>query len=171
MANSYIVMNGPMVTTAAPAKVTTAAVIKTLLQLKSAVPIKIIEWGISFDGTSAATPGVVELVDTAAINATVTALAAADVAPWNNANAPANTAGTGGTPLNLGTAASGYTASAEGTIEATRELDLQLIAPTGQYVKQFPLGREPELLPGAFLRVRVTFGAAINCLTYILFEV
>lgn len=173
MSKSYIVYNGPMVTTAAPAKVTTAAVIKTMLQLLPAAnfPIDIVEWGISFDGSAAATPGVVELIDTGAVAATVTAFAAADVMPYKDPNAPANTAGVSGVPLNLGTAQSGFTATVEGTITATRELDVQLIAPTGQYVHQFPLGERPEVLPGKVLRVRVTFPVAVNALCYVIFEI
>jgi hypothetical protein len=51
--------------------------------------------------------------------------------------------------------------------------DTQLIAPTNQYVKQFPLGREPELNGKAtveFLRVRMTFGASVNATIYIVCE-
>lgn len=171
MANTYIIYNAPMPTTAAVVKVTTGTAIKTLLQLKPAVPILVVEWGISFDGSAAATPGTVELIDTGTVGATVTASAAADVMPFNDPNAPANTAGTSGTPLNLGTTHTGYTATAEGTITATKVLDGQLIAPTGQYIKQFPLGREPKIVAANFLRVRVTFAAAINALTYVVFEV
>lgn len=171
MANTYKVFNGAMPTTAAVVKVTTGTIIKTLLQLKPAVPIVVVEWGISFDGSVAATPGTVELIDTGLVAATVTAFAAADVMPYNDPNAPANTAGATGTPLNLSTTASGFTATVEGAITATRVFDPQLIAPTDRYVKQFPLGREPKIPAGNFLRVRVTFGTAVNALCYVVFEV
>lgn len=165
MAKTYFAANGPMPTTAAQVAVTTGTAIKTMLQLATPATedIKIVEWGISFDGSAAATPIKVELVDTAAINATVTAFAAADIIKWNQPNDPA-------TLLTLGTAASGYTASAEGTIVATRELDVQYIAPTNQYVKQFPLGREPVVAVSRFLRIRVTAAAAVNCYCYIIWE-
>ena len=173
MSNTYQVYNGPMVTTAAFAGVTTGTAIKTLLQIKPAanIDIKIIEWGISFDGSAAATPIKVELIDTGTVFGTVTAHAAADVQPFFDPNAPVNTAGTSGVPLNLGTSASGYTCTSEGTITATRYGDLQLIAPTGQYIKQFPLGREFGVKAGNCLRVRVTAGAAVNALTYVIFEI
>lgn len=170
MENLYYVYNGPTVTTAAPVSITTGVAIKTLLQLKPAVYIAVVEWGISFDGSSAATPGKVELIDTGTVFATVTAFAVGDVMPYNNPNAPANTSGTSGTPLNLGTTHSGYTSSGEGTITATRSLDNQLIAPTNQYIKQFPLDREPAIVAGNCLRVRVTFAAAINALCYVVFK-
>lgn len=169
-AKTYIVINGPMPTTAAPGSVATSAVIKTLLQLKPAQQINIIEWGISFDGSAAAAPGKVELIETD-VAATVTAFAAADVMQHNDVNAPANTAGTSGDPLNLGTTHSGYTATAEGTTTASRILDSQLIAPTNQYVKQFPLGREPEIGVAKFARIRVTFPVSVNAYCYIIFEV
>ena len=170
MATTYIVYNGAMPTTSSAAKVTTGTSIKTMLQIKPAVPVKIIEWGISLDGSAAATPGICELIDTSTVGATVTAYATADVMPFFDPNAPANTSGTSGTPLNLGTAQSGYTSSAEGSITATRLGDVQLVAPTNQDWKQFPLGREFGVLAGDFCRIRVNFGTAVNALCYLVFE-
>jgi hypothetical protein len=171
MANLYIVGNYAMPTTAAPVKVATGAAIITLLQLKPAVPISVVEWGISFDAFAAAAPGNVCLIETGTVFGTVTAFAAADVMPFNDPGAPANSAGTSGTPLNLGTSHSGYTCTSEGTIVATRIGDSQLIAPTNQYVKQFPLGREFRVAAGSCLRVRATFAATVNALCYVVFEV
>jgi hypothetical protein len=172
MANSYIVYNGPMVTTAAPAKVTTGTAIKTMLQVVPAVPIKPILWAVSFDGSAAATPGVCELIDTYAVAATVTAYAVADVAPYGGlSDVPVNTTGSSGTPLNLGTALSGYTSTSEGSITTTRLGDVQLVAPTNQYLQQFPLGREWFVPAGHTLRIRMTFGTAVNALCYVIFEV
>lgn len=173
MTKTYIVANGARPTTAAVPPVTTGTVIKTLLQIKPATnsPLLIVEWGISFDGFAAAAPGDVELVETGTVFATVTAFAATDVMPWHDPNAPVNTAGASGVPLNLSTTASGYTATGEGTPTVGRLFDGQQIAPTGQYVKQFPLGREPGVDPGNALRIRTTFAAAINALCYIIFEV
>jgi len=172
MANLYIVTNGPMPTTAAPSKVTTGTGAKTMLQIKPAVPIKVVEWGWSGDASAAATPGEVELLSTGSIAATVTAYAAADVMKFSDPNAPTNTTGSTGTPLNLATTASGYTATAEGTITAVKEFDLQQIPGFAQYVKQFPLGREPAIAAGEFLRIRNTFaGGAVNAYCYVIFEV
>ena len=171
MANQYIIWNGAMPTTAALVKVTTGTVIKTMLQLLGAVPFKVKEWGISFDGFALAAPGTVELLVTGAVGATVTAHVAAGIMPFNDPNAPVNSAGTGGTPFNLGTTHTGYSASAEGTITATEVLDAQLLSPMAQYIKQYPLGDEPKVAAADFLRVRVTFAAAINALTYVIVEV
>lgn len=170
MPNLYIVYNGAMPTTSSAAKVTTGTSVKTMLQVKPAVNIEVVEWGVSFDGSAAATPGTCELIDTGTVFATVTAYATADVMPFNNPNAPANTSGTSGTPLNLGTSASGYTASAEGTITATRLGDVQLVAPTNQNWKQFPLDNGFGVPAGDSLRIRVNFSAAVNCLCYVVFK-
>jgi hypothetical protein len=122
--------------------------------------LEVIEWGISFDGSAAATPGVCELVDTVSINSTVTAYVAADITKVSQV-------GTTASGLTLAVAGSGYTASAEGTVTATRQFDTQLLPPTAPYIKQFPLERGPTMLQSEFLRVRVTFGTAINALCYI----
>jgi hypothetical protein len=156
-----------MPTTAAQAVVTTGTAIKTLLQLKPFNTIKIVEWGISFDGSAAATPIKVELLDTGTIFGTVTASADVDVAKLGSVeDAVASIAG-----LTLGTSATGYTCTSEGSITSVRMFDVQLIAPTGQYVKQFPLGREPKGIIGNAVRIRVTAAAAVNAYCYIIFEV
>jgi len=166
----YLIANGPSPTTAAQVKVTTGTAIKTMLQVKgvTALPYKIIEWGISFDGSAAATPIAVELLETGTVFATVTAHVAAGIVkfgPGVGAGLPTSTI-----YFEVGTAATGYTSTAEGTITASRVLDVQLIAPTNQYVKQFPLGREPWIDAVSALRIRVTAGAAVNAYCYVIVE-
>lgn len=166
----YTIFNGPSPTTAAQVPVTTGTSIKTLLQVKPGATknAKIIEWGISFDGSAAATPIKVELLETD-VAATVTASAAADLVKTDD------NALSGGDPttalLAVGTTSTGYTSSGEGTITATRVFDAQLVAPTNQYVKQFPLGREPIIQVSKFGRIRVTAGAAVNAYCYMVVEV
>ncbi len=166
----YMFANGPMQTTAGFVPVTTGSVIKTLLQFKPSATIaaKIIEWGVSFDGSAAATPGKVELIETD-VAATVTAAVAADITKLDS------DALAGGDPttnlIQVGTSSTGYSASVEGSITVVRNFDLQLIAPTSQYIKQFPLGREPVLQVGKFARIRVTFGSAINAYAYVIVSI
>ena len=158
-----------MPTTAAQAVVTTGVAIKTLLQVKLGTQNKgrIVEWGISFDGSSAATPIKCELLETGTVFATVTASAAADIIKFGDPNDVDPTTSN----FIVSTTATGYTATAEGTITATRMFDVQLVAPTNQYVKQFPLGREPTVNVSTSLRVRVTAGAAVNAYCYIILEI
>jgi hypothetical protein len=162
----YLFANGPMPTTAAQAPVTTGTAIKTLLQLKPFNVCKIVEWGISFDGSAAATPIKCELLDTGTVFGTVTAAADADIAKLESVEqAVASVAG-----LTLGTSATGYTCTSEGSITAVRLFDAQLVAPTNQYVKQFPLGREPKCVIGNAVRIRVTAPAAVNAYAYVIVD-
>ena len=174
MAASYLVFNSADATTASAVKQPTGTSIRTMLQLAPNVPIKVFEWGCSFDGSAAATPGAVELIDTGTVPATVTtAFAVNDIQTFVSSESPANTSGTAGTPLGLGTAFSGFSTAAttEGSYTApTRMGDLQLIAPTSQYLKQFPLGREFWVPAGHFLHVRANFGTSVNMFAYVLFE-
>lgn len=159
----YSAFNGAMVTTASPVPITTSTAIKSLqiLSTSSTMSLEVVEWGISFDGSAAATPGICELVDTVAVAGTVTAYSAADITKVSQA-ASALASG-----LTLGVGNSGFTATTEGTITATRQFDTQLLPPTAPYIKQFPLERGPTMLQSEFLRVRVKFGTAINALCYI----
>lgn len=158
----YQIFNGPMQTTSAPTSVTTSTSLKTLIQLKPGTTqsIKILAWGISFDGSAAATPIKVELIETD-VAATVTAFASADITKLDsdalNSGDPTTNI------ISVGASASGFTATAEGTITAVRNLDApQLIAPTNQFYVQFPLGQEPVIQPSKFGRIRVLAGAAVN---------
>lgn len=163
----YKIFNGPAPTSASQVAVTTGTAIKTLLQLKPFNQCKITAWGISFDGSAAATPILVELLETGTVFATVTASADADVVKQSGSDqAVASVAG-----LTLGTAATGYTGSAEGTITASKMFDAQLIAPTNQYIYQFPLGQEPVLIIGNACRIRVKAGAAVNAICWIEVEI
>lgn len=161
----YRIYNAPMPTTASLAAggVSTGTAIKTLLQLKPFNVGKIVAWGISFDGSAAATPIEVELLETGTVFATVTASADADIFKLEGADqANASVAG-----LTLSTSGTGYTASAEGSIVATKVFDAELVAPTNQYIYQFPLGQEPKLLIGNAYRIRVKAGAAVNAICWI----
>lgn len=177
----YSVTNSAQPTSAAPVKQPTGTAVRTMMQLAplaSGFPIRIIEVNISFDGSTATTPGQVEVFACTGAATMSTAYAAADIMPYGSRlDTPANTAGVSGTPLSLGTALSGFATAAvtEGTITNYRLFDAQMIAPTSQYVKQFPLGREPQFGGNSatqeFLRVRMTFGTTVNAYIVVVFEV
>jgi len=170
----YKVFNGPMPTTTQFTGVTTGTALKTLLQLKlggsTNQPGVVVEWGISFDGSAAATPITVELIDTGTVGATITEFVAADIYNIGDPNAGAVT---DDFPLAFTAAGdeSGYTSTSEGSITTTRLLDCQYVAPTNQWVIQKPLGREWYWKAANFLRIRVKAGAAVNAICYIEFEV
>lgn len=168
----YQMFNGPFPTTASQAVVTSGTSIKTMLQVKgvTAVRYKIKEWGITLDGAAASTV-ICELLETGTVFATVTASAAADL-PGFDAQGLATTSTT---YFSVGTSATGYTSTSEGSITATRVFDVQqLTCPaTGagaQYVKQFPLGSEPYCDAVSALRIRVKASAAVNVICYVTLE-
>ena len=172
----YIVYNSAMATTAAPVKQPTGTAIRTMMQLRpaSSVVIRPVAWGCSFDGSAAATPGVLELIEVDVAATMSTAYAAADIQGYNaEALLMAQSAGAGGIPLNLSTTTSGFATAAvtEGTTTASRMADTQLVAPTNQYVYQWPLSREFIVQSQKFLRIRATFGTTINMICWVLFEV
>lgn len=158
----YMAFNGVAPSTAAQVPVTTGTAIKTLLQLAtpSTTNLYIVEWGISFDGAAAAAGIKCELFSCTGA-ATVTTLNAADITKLTDPLGPAST-------LTLGTTASGFTASGEGTPANVTEYDVQYIQPTAQYIKQWPLGREPQCAVSRFVRVRVTAAVAVNAYCYVI---
>jgi hypothetical protein len=164
----FLLFNGAQQTTAAPVKVGVST-IKTMLQVKPAnVPLRIVEWGCSFDASAAATPGQVELIDTGTVAATVTATATADI---TQLDAEAVQANINTTFFTLSTVTTGYTATIEGSVAAVRNLaGPQQIAPTNQFIEQFPLGYRPYLLVANYMRIRMTFANAVNAYCYVIVE-
>lgn len=149
----YKTWNGPMPTTAAQASVTTGTAIKTMLQLStpSTRQIQLISWGYSMDDVTGA-DGVIELLQTD-VAATVTAHVASGVQPLDP-NAPASL-------LTLGTANTGFTATAEGTTTAARVFDVQSLSSTAgdsplTYSYQWMPDERPIIAVSKFLRVRAT---------------
>lgn len=158
----YIAYNGVEPTTAKRVAVATGTGLKTLQQVAtpSTNEIKVVAWGIDFDGSVAAVPGSVELIVT-----DVASTGGTSVTPtkWNNPLGPVS-ACVGGAAL------TNHSPSAEGSITAVRSLDSHLIAPTSQYKWEFSLGREPVVEVSKFLRVRVQFAATVNAVSYIIWE-
>jgi hypothetical protein len=162
----YLIPNYAMQTIAAPTAVTTGTAIKTMLQVAtpSTNGFKVVRWGVRFS-TAPTVPVTCELVETAAVAATVTAHVAAGVQPYDDASAGL------ASPLTLSTTGTGYTASAEGTVAAVRQADLW-IAPIGvsQYDYEWSLGREFKIAPSKILRIRMTTTVAISALCWVVGE-
>jgi hypothetical protein len=159
----YWAANGASPTTAAQVSVLTGTSIKTLLQIATPATtnLTVVEWGISFVGTTATdAPVKVELLQT-----DVAATSGTSLTPtiWGDPNSVASL-------CVGGTGATCFSPSAEGSIAATRMFDLQHIPPTGSYFKQFPLGREPEVPASKFLRVRVTATVTVGAYCYVIWE-
>jgi hypothetical protein len=164
MAEVFRAYNFAAPTTAAPTLVTTGTAVKTMLQIAppSTLPgCTITEWGVMVDAGSTVIR--CELIETD-VAATVTAHVAAGVVKMNRPN-------DGASQVTLGTAATGYTASAEGTTTASRLMDFRTIINAGNDGwHQWPLGREPVVNASKFLRVRVTATVAVNMACYVEWE-
>lgn len=166
----YRCYNAATAPTTAPVKVTTGTAIKTMLQIATPATrqLQVISWGFSLDAAPATTgAGAVELVQVD-VAATVTAHVAAGV-PSLDPGAPASL-------VTLGTEATGYTATAEDTVTASRLFDAVEVAgvsngagPT-HYVHQFMPDERPIIAVSKFLRVRVTFSAAVNALCWVVWD-
>lgn len=156
-----LIPNHAMQTSAAPAGVTTGTAIKTMLQFKPLAPLWVVEWGYFFDGSPSDIK--VELIE-ADVAATVTASVEADI---TKVGAVADATATGALNLTLGTSATGYTSSNEGTVTAVRNLDAPQISSLKSFIKQFPLGERPMVQIGKFGRIRAAAAAAVNMLCYV----
>ncbi len=167
----YKIYNAPMQTTAAIAKVTTGVTTKTMLQLSppSSRQLKIVSWGFSLDAAPATTgTGMVELLQTD-VAASVTAHVASGVQPLTPGLPPSL--------LTLGASNTGFSASVEGATTATRTFDAVQIpglsnggAGIEPYVYQFMPEEWSYVSAGTFLRVRATFSAAVNMITWIVWD-
>jgi hypothetical protein len=165
----YKIFNGPAPTTAAQLAVTTGTAIKTMLQVKgvTALTMKVKAWGVSMDGAAAAAGVQWELIETGTVFGTVTAHVAAGIVAQDSQALDT----TSTTYFSVGTAATGYTATAEGSITASRVFDDQFVQPTGQYAWEFSLGNEPVVSAVSALRIRCTAAAAVNAVCWVLIEV
>lgn len=149
----YKIWNGPAPTTAAQQTVTTGTAIKTMLQLAtpSTRQIQLISWGYTINEPPG-NDGIIELLQTD-VAATVTAHVASGVQPLDP-NAPASL-------LTLGTSATGYTATVEGSITATRVFDAVTVSSVSgespqTYAYQWMPDERPIIAVSKFLRVRAT---------------
>jgi hypothetical protein len=153
---------------AAQATGATSGTARTMLQIApaSTTSLRIIEWGYTLD-SAPTNPVRIELVDTGTIFASgLTAHVAAGIHKYNVPSGAAST-------VQLGAALTGYSAgsSTEGTTTVSRLLGYQY--ENGLYFKQqFPLGREPEVVPSNCLRIRATptSAASVNLTCYIIWE-
>lgn len=162
----YWTANAVMPTTGQQVLVATGTTTKTMLQVATPATntLQVVAFGVEF-ATALTAACTVELVDTAAIAATVTAHVAAGVQPYD-----ASASG-GASIMTLGTAATGYTASAEGSIVATRTGKSKVL-PIGasSYEWEWSLGREFFVPVSHFLRVRLTTATTVNAYTWILWS-
>lgn len=156
---STTALSSPMSGTASSA---TSGTVKTILQVKSpaASKIRVVEWGYLFLAPPTA-PVQMELIETGTVFATVST---GSIANFNDVTGYSSLCTTG-------TTATGFNASGEGTVTATRLL-AQTFDLSTYFKQQFPLGREPEINEASSLRIRATpsVSVATTIVAYIAWE-
>lgn len=142
----------------------TGAKVAIQLQVPSGRRIKIIEYSVSMDNTSANTPARVELVQASAASTMSTAHTTSTVLPMGSE--------TQTTGLTFGaTTNTGYGNGSITTNTTQKYFDSQFIPPTGQFVKQWPLGREPMCdSSGCYVQLRINTSTTANVVAYIVWE-
>jgi hypothetical protein len=145
-----------------PIVVATGTAVKTVLQVAtpSTTDIRVDGWGITFAGIVPTNPAGICTLGDFDVAATVTTLTPEE---WSSDDLTASLCVGGAT-------ATGYNASAEGTIGATtRILDSQQIHPQSGYSVWFP-EPGPRVKASRFLRIRCTFSVDVNCLPWVLWK-
>ncbi len=141
-----------------------AAGAKCAIQLAatSTVGIRVVEWGVSFNGSAAGTPAVCTLAQASAATTSLTAHSTSTVVPVGD-NAKASS-------LTMGTGSTGYGAAAIVTNTTERQFAGAFVGPTTQYEKQFPLGRDYVVSPSKYCQLRINTAATLTAIAYIVFE-
>lgn len=151
-------------TTGMAAGTSYAAGAKVAIQLAppSGTELRLVEWGVSFNGNAAGTPGACTLVQASAAStcssahSTSTIVAVGDRAKTSS--------------LTMGTTTSGYGNGSITTNTTEKEFAAAFVGPTSQYEKQFPLGRDFVVTSAKFCQLRINTAATYTAFAYILFE-
>lgn len=166
----YKIFNGPAPTTAARAAVTTGTTIKTMLQVKGIAAFHLLGWGVSMPGaTDPLLAGVEwEILTTGTVAATVTAHVELGIIKWATRTSELTVPVLAATKFTLGTAATGYTASAEGTVAVANTFDSKFVLP---YKTEEWMFHKPISLPATdYLRIRCKAAAAVDAICYMIVQ-
>ncbi|MFE0101168.1 hypothetical protein [Streptomyces sp. NPDC059009] len=161
----YVAYNnafGTTTNTMAGTSYATGAKVAIQLATPSTLQIRIVEWGISFNGSAAATPAVCELVQNGTASTVSTQHTTTTIQPIGD-NAKAS-------GLTMGTTSSGYGNGSITSATPDKYFDAQYVGPTSQYIKMWPLGREPVMAASKYCQLRVNTSATLTALAYIVFE-
>lgn len=165
MPGLYIAYNAAFdATTGVTAGTSYATGAKCAIQLStpSTTQIRIVEYGVSFNGSAAATPATVTLAQAGTASTMSSPHSTSTIVPIGD-NAKASS-------LTMGTGASGFGNGGIASNTTSKMFDAQFVAPTNQFIKQWPLGREPILVGSSLLQLRFNTSATVSALAYIVFE-
>jgi len=132
------------------------------LSTPSGTMIRVVEYGVSFNLSAVAVPSTVTLAQAGAASTMSTTHSTSTIVPIGD-NAKTST-------LTMGTGATGYGNGSITTNTTAKMFDAQFIAQTNQFVKQWPLGREPVIPGSSILQLRINTSTTASALAYIVFE-
>lgn len=163
---TFIAYNSALSTTtgiAAGTSYATGAKVALQLHIPDSGQIELIEWGVSFDGSAAATPALLEVASTDTASTMSTAHTTTTVKNLLDPNGAASRLTYGATTN------TGYGNGAITSNTTLRMADRQYVAPTNQYVKMWPLGTYPKFGNGTtenYLQFRINTSATVNAIIY-----
>jgi hypothetical protein len=134
---------------------------KCAIQLSTSTTcvIRIVEYGVSFNGSAAATPAVVELSLAGAASTMSTTHSTSTILP--------NMLGGQSSRLTMGTGNTGFGNGAITTNTTSQTFDAQFVAPTNQYIKTWTLDTYPEVTVSKFLQLRINTSATVTAFAWI----
>jgi hypothetical protein len=144
---------------------TTGAKVALQLHIPDSGKIKLVEWGVSMNGSAAAVPALLEVATTDTATTAMTAHSTTTIESLSPRAIDSR--------LTMGTGSTAYGAVAITSNTTLRPLDRQYVAQTGQYVKMWPLGREPEIgntTTENFLQFRINTPDTRTAIIYAVWE-
>lgn len=151
------------VANAGVAYTTTGSRMMQQITVPSTIQLRIVEWGCSFNGSAAGTPNTVELAQVVTGTTVTTAYTSTSLVPLSDPNAAAS-------KVTLATSGFYGAAVTRTSTTVSRILDTQFVAPTNQFIKMWPLGREPIVAVSSVLQVTMNLQAAVTALSYVCWE-
>lgn len=141
-----------------------AGAVSSVLQIKAGTPkLRVIEWGYAFTTVPAAVVAAELITSTTGITMN-TALGTSDIMSYNDVTGPGTQVVTGSTSGSaFATGATTEVAAGVRVLASQQELSFQ-------FKQQFPLGREPDVNGGTFLRIRFKSASALSVSCYIVWE-
>jgi hypothetical protein len=137
---------------------------KVAIQLAtpSTISVRIVEWGVSFNGTAAGSPAVCTLAQASAASTGLTTHSTSTVLPVGDNPKTSS--------LTMGTGSTGFGAVSIVTNTTERQFAGALVGPMSQYEKQFPLGRDYVVSPSKYCQLRINTATTLTAIAYIVFE-
>lgn len=132
------------------------------LATPSGTELRLVEWGISFNGNAAATPAVCTLAQASAASTMSSAHSTSTIKAIGDRNKTST--------LSMGTSTSGYGNGAITSNTTEKEFGAAFVGPMSQYEKQFPLGRDYVVDASKYCQLRINTAATYTAIAYIIFE-